>query len=423
LQTSAIRYRVVDFLKGYPPFQAMGEDDLLELVAKGRVRFHEIDEYVYWQGKPPGELFFVIQQGAVSLSDEGGAHERLRDVRGPGDLLGIDLLLGSSAYRYSAKAASDVILYALPTSDMAPLLAKYPSAARYLAAHASVSASYEPPDPRRRIERVFAHDPSRRRPLLTCAPWDTVKDAVRRMNEAGSSAIAVLSAEGTLSGVLTTENVLAQLALGELAPDARVEALIVSAPGTVAPNTTVDQCVLAMVDRADGVVAITEGGAANGRVHSLVTGADLAPVFGEQPASLLKEIAHAPSLRALASLNQRARGFLLQQLNTPSSVDWLSELAHRFDARLFARVIGLLGLPQGDGDAGRAFAGQERIRSFSLDALCGLFGVVPHDRHTAAGDAFLTAQVFQRLLRLAARCGRTTLDRLVEPWVLGPALD
>jgi len=63
-----------------------------------------------------------------------------------------------------------------------------------------------------------------------------------------------------------------------------------------------------------------------------------------------------------------------------------------------------------------AFAGQERIRGFSLDDLCALFGVVPHDRHTAPGDAFLTAQVFQRLLRLAARGGRTTLDRLAEPW-------
>jgi DNA polymerase III subunit epsilon len=63
-----------------------------------------------------------------------------------------------------------------------------------------------------------------------------------------------------------------------------------------------------------------------------------------------------------------------------------------------------------------AFAGQERIASFSLDALCGLFGVVPHDRHTAAGDAFLTALVFQRLLRLASRHGRTTLNRLAEHW-------
>ncbi len=64
-----------------------------------------------------------------------------------------------------------------------------------------------------------------------------------------------------------------------------------------------------------------------------------------------------------------------------------------------------------------AFAGMPPIRSFSLDALCALFGVVPHDRHTAPGDAFLTAQVFLKLLRLAERCGRTLLGPLCEPWV------
>lgn len=63
-----------------------------------------------------------------------------------------------------------------------------------------------------------------------------------------------------------------------------------------------------------------------------------------------------------------------------------------------------------------AFAGREEIRSFSLDSLCGIFGVVPHDRHTASGDAFLTAQVFLRLLRLAAKHGRTTLGQLAERW-------
>ena len=63
-----------------------------------------------------------------------------------------------------------------------------------------------------------------------------------------------------------------------------------------------------------------------------------------------------------------------------------------------------------------AFVGREPIRTFSLDALCSLFGVVPHDRHTAPGDAFLTAQVFLRLLRLAARHGRTTLEGLTEPF-------
>jgi CBS domain-containing protein len=403
VQTSAIRYRVVDFLKGYPPFQAMDEDDLLELVARGRVRFHEIDEYVYWQGKPPGDLFFVVQQGAVSLFEEGGEQERLRDVRGPGDLLGIDRLLGASEYRYSAKAASDVILYALPTSDMEPLLTRYPSAGRYLAAHASVSASYEAPDSRRRIERLFAHEAIRRRPLLTCSPADTVRDAVRRMNQAGSSAIAVLSAEGALRGVLTAERVLASLAEGEGIPDLPVEKLLAEAPGTVAPNTTVDQCLLILADRADGVVAITEGGTAGGRVHALVTPADLAPVFGEQPQSLLQEIAHAPSLAALASLNQRARGFLLQQLTTPAAVDWLSQLAHRFDARLFARVIGLLGLPRQSGDADQGFCWffyGASGRAESMTALVPQIGLVFGD-----GSADQALEWHPRVLEALHECG------------------
>ena len=63
-----------------------------------------------------------------------------------------------------------------------------------------------------------------------------------------------------------------------------------------------------------------------------------------------------------------------------------------------------------------AFQGRPPIRHFTLDSLCEMCGVAPHDRHTASGDAFLTAQVFLRLLRLAARHGRTTLGQLCEPF-------
>lgn len=62
------------------------------------------------------------------------------------------------------------------------------------------------------------------------------------------------------------------------------------------------------------------------------------------------------------------------------------------------------------------FGDDGETSDFSLDALAARFDVVAHDRHTAPGDALITAQVFQRLLRYAARSGRDTLGRLCEPW-------
>lgn len=51
---------------------------------------------------------------------------------------------------------------------------------------------------------------------------------------------------------------------------------------------------------------------------------------------------------------------------------------------------------------------------YSLDGLCHRFGIEPHDRHTAMGDAFLTGQIFLKLLRRAARGGQRTLEQLMH---------
>lgn len=61
---------------------------------------------------------------------------------------------------------------------------------------------------------------------------------------------------------------------------------------------------------------------------------------------------------------------------------------------------------------------EEAIQGFSLDALCDFFGVAPHDRHTAGGDAFITALVFLRLLRLGRKFGRDTLGAVTAAFVV-----
>ncbi|MFD2035852.1 PolC-type DNA polymerase III [Belliella marina] len=50
---------------------------------------------------------------------------------------------------------------------------------------------------------------------------------------------------------------------------------------------------------------------------------------------------------------------------------------------------------------------------YSLDSLCERYGIPLDDRHTAAGDAFLTAQLLMKLLKLAEQKGITNFGELM----------
>ena len=56
----------------------------------------------------------MLQQGTVSLWDESADGARLRDIRGAGDMLGIERYNDAPACLHSARSETDVVLYAFP---------------------------------------------------------------------------------------------------------------------------------------------------------------------------------------------------------------------------------------------------------------------------------------------------------------------
>ncbi len=141
MNTSVIRYRVADFLKRHAPFDSVPEAELLALAGRGRVKFHESEEYVHRLGQAKGPYVWVIQQGRVELIQELPDERRLVDVLGPGDVVGLDRFAGDGSYRSTACTASDVILYAIEATAFEELLTLHPEVERFLAAHFSVSAA------------------------------------------------------------------------------------------------------------------------------------------------------------------------------------------------------------------------------------------------------------------------------------------
>ncbi|MDX1980795.1 MAG: putative nucleotidyltransferase substrate binding domain-containing protein [Bryobacteraceae bacterium] len=343
MQTAAISYRVADFLQKFPPFQSMEEEDLVALAGRGRVKFHESDEFVYWQGNPAGPHVFVVQQGTLRLVEEAGGKERLCDIRGAGDLLGIDSFLDDGeeggCYRQSAKTASDVILYALPRNEFAALLARYPEAARYLKIHGSVSPDFAGLEETRPLSESPLFDAVRGREAVTCGVRDPVSKVAALLRDHAVEAIAVLEETGRIAGVISRDQILEWAAGGMAGTTA---AQIMAPVGTVPVSAALSDGVLAM-SRTGNVVALTEDGTASGELSGLVTTTDLHFCFGDRPGDILNCASRARNTDGLREANFRARAFFRSQLGGAGATEWLAELASIIDCRIVRRLITLEG--------------------------------------------------------------------------------
>ena len=343
MDTSTISYRVADFLKKHPPFHAMEEGDLLELAARGRVRFHEANEYLSWQGEPHKHNVSVIQQGTVSLWDETDSPAALRDVRGAGDLLGIERFNGAPFCLHSARSASDVVIYAFPAADFEELVLKYPYARQFVEVHETVIADHQWTKDARDPQEMFLHDVVARQTVDSCGVDARICDVARSMLETGAGTIAVVDDDHRVRALVTADSVLAWVAAGGGRAEQPITGLLQGAPPAVGAAASVADGLMAIAEADAAAVAMTSDGTPDGQLHALVTATDIARVFGDQPISILREIRRAATTRELRQLNHRARALALHYLTSAASLDWLARFLSLADASIVRRIIALAG--------------------------------------------------------------------------------
>jgi CBS domain-containing protein len=341
METSAIRYRVADFLKQHPPFTAMDDADLVALAANGRVRFYEANEFILWQGEPHKAHVFVIQQGTVSLWDERRGAAELRDVRGAGDLLGVEQFNGAPTVPFSARSTTDVVVYGLLADDFGRLLTQYPYARQFVSALGSVVTDFKRTDERADPQRMFLHDVAGA--LQTCSVEQSVADAARMLTRTGAEAIAVANGNSQILGLITPRTLLAWISQAGGSTDRSLSEMPMEMPPTLGPNASVADGVMAMGHSEAGAVAMTADGTPSGRLLAVLTTRDLAPVFGDQPALIIREIRRATDIATLRSLNRRARACALQHLTSATATDWIARFTDSVDLAILDRLIALNG--------------------------------------------------------------------------------
>ena len=353
MKTSVIRYRVADFLREHQPFDVFSMEDLLAFAGTGRVIFHEDDIHLYLKGQARESWIWVIQQGRVEILDETPMGALLRDVLGPGDLLGLDRQ--ATAYSHTARTATEVILYAFDAAVFEELAMRYPEAARYLTAHLSAGARHtkalQAPATRERLlsekeksvwlnARSASFAPLARRGA-TIGPARGIDEAARQMHAAGLEALAVVDEAGRPLGLLTQEELCEFVATGAAPAGASVDQIMRRGFRCVAAGRGAPEYMLEMARSRCSILAITEDGTPASALRRVTTASDLAIDCGRNPIAILCEIDRAETVAELAYLRERASELVREGLVGPSVIEWFAQLWAETNRALLARTVAI----------------------------------------------------------------------------------
>lgn len=353
MKTASIAYRVADFLRRYPPFQYLTDNELLELVGGGRVIFHEDGELIFEQGRKRSRYVYVIQQGAVRLLDVQPDGEVLRDVRGDGDLLGVGRYLGIDEHVYTARTETDVILYALPADLFWTLVKRHPRASRFLAAYFSTAImpagleteqvrSDELRLGRRPVDWMVRRIKAVPRPLI-CAADTPLREVAARLAASGEAALAVAESGGNgPSGLITRDMLSDRVATGELSLEAPARALMQPVHALAAPGQEAGYYLLRMLELRTDYLLLTETGQTDAPLMGLVSRRDLTRAEGAAPLAIVEDMARASCIGELARLRAQGDAVIAAGLTGADSIRWLAPIAAAFNATVLRRVVSLV---------------------------------------------------------------------------------
>jgi CBS domain-containing protein len=276
---------VVDFLRRYPPFDTLGEEELATVAELTEIAFYPSGRTVFVQGEAPPAYFCVVRSGSVELIYDG----QLLDLLGEGELFGQGSLMSGLPVGFSARVAEDTLLYQVPTEAMAPLLAR-PRAMRFLLRSVIVDpipgAGDRPPtvDPlQRRTSSLL------RMPLVVCDPNETVVTAARAMTERNAKAAIVVDTSGTL-GIVTDADLRSKVLAVGRDPGVPVREVMTTPVRTVGADQPGGDALVEMVEA--GVRHLPVIGV-NGMVLGILEDHDLVSMQTRTPFVLRRQIRKA----------------------------------------------------------------------------------------------------------------------------------
>ncbi|WP_203296095.1 DUF294 nucleotidyltransferase-like domain-containing protein [Luteirhabdus pelagi] len=347
---NTISTRIYDFLKEFPPFHLIAKEALLAICGEMEVRYVEEGETVFKQGNNPDKHFFVLREGAIGLYREMQDKSLLIEICDEGDLFGLRPLLHEDAYRMSAIAKEESILYAIPVQQLNKIQQQNEAVASYLtfsfqttaAEHRSEAESLLQMGKKISVEKdalyfdlqpiSFTANP------ITIAASETIQQAATLMTKHNIGSLLVAK-EGLPIGIMTDKDLRSKIATGTIPLQGSVEKIMSAPVITIHSRENVAEAQLQMVRNGITHLCVTEDGSPNSRIVGILSEHDLLTVRGNNPSVLLKRVNRAKSSTDLKEIRTKVNTLLARYIEQGAPIAFITEVVSNINKAMTARAI------------------------------------------------------------------------------------
>lgn len=322
---------IIGFLESVHPYDTLPRDELVRVAKSFSRREFAAGEEVYTAGEPLKGLY-LIKRGSVEVQDPSG---QVISLLGPRNSFGERGLARDGLAVTTARVTEESVLLLLPVAEFRRLIAGSPAFERFF----SRGRSHETRGGDLTTQKVG--DLMARKPVVV-APFDTIRDAAKKMRDAKVSSLGVVR-DGAFLGIITTRDMTNRVLADGLDPATPVSEVMTADPVTLRPDSLGSDILHIMLERRIGHLPVVE----DGTLVGMITQTDLTRFQAVSSAQLVRDVAISETVADMAAVTAQIPRLLVQLVGGHNAHEvvtrLITDIADTVTRRLLAMAEAQLG--------------------------------------------------------------------------------
>ncbi|MCF6212498.1 MAG: DUF294 nucleotidyltransferase-like domain-containing protein [Flavobacteriaceae bacterium] len=349
---NTIAERIYDFLKNFPPFDALKKEQLLKIAAQVKVIYVENESFIFKQEEKPNANFYVVKEGAIGLFRSVEKDNILVDKCDEGDIFGLRALIQNDIYALSAKTKEESILYAISVELLHEIIETNERAKKFLIA--CYSTNIKSPYAKNSKGQLFANEDvlqlnksnindiqtvNFHKNPVSCTKNISIKEAAQIMCSKRVGSILIVEKNKPI-GIITDKDLRVKIATGKISINDKITKIMSSPVITSQEGISVAEAQIAMLKHKITHLCITKDGTPNSNLIGILSEHDIVVLHGNNPSVLVKELKRATNVNSLRYIKEKANNLLKGYIEQDIPISFILKIISEINDVLAVKAIG-----------------------------------------------------------------------------------